>query len=77
MKALCWHGKNDVRYDTVPDLVIEHLCDAIINVSSCAKCGSDLHLYNHYIPGMLCGDLLGHKFMGEAIEVGSETKTSK
>ena len=64
MKALCWHGKNDVRYDTVPDPAIEHPRDAIINASSCAICGSDLHLYDHYIPGMSCGDVLGHEFIG-------------
>ena len=77
MKALCWHGKNDVRYDTVPDPALEHPRDAIINVSSCAICGSDLHLYDHYIPGMSCGDVLGHEFMGEVMEVGSETKNLK
>jgi threonine dehydrogenase-like Zn-dependent dehydrogenase len=77
MKALCWHGKNDVRYDTVPDPAIEHPRDAIINASSCAICGSDLHLYDHYIPGMSCGDVLGHEFMGEVMEVGSETKNLK
>ncbi|WP_404376180.1 zinc-dependent alcohol dehydrogenase [Vreelandella aquamarina] len=77
MKALCWHGKNDVRYDTVPDPAIEHPRDAIINVSSCAICGSDLHLYDHYMPGMSCGDVLGHEFMGEVMEVGSETKSLK
>ncbi|MCG7590640.1 MULTISPECIES: zinc-dependent alcohol dehydrogenase [unclassified Halomonas] len=77
MKALCWHGKNDVRYDTVPDPAIEHPRDAIINVSSCAICGSDLHLYDHYMPGMSCGDVLGHEFMGEVMEVGSETKNLK
>lgn len=53
MKALCWHGKNDVRYDTVPDPEIEHPRDAIINVSSCAICGSYLHLYDHFMPGMM------------------------
>lgn len=77
MKALCWHGKNDVRYDTVPDPEIEHPRDAIINVSSCAICGSDLHLYDHFIPAMESGDVLGHEFMGEVMEVGSETKNLK
>ncbi|WP_346796739.1 zinc-dependent alcohol dehydrogenase [Halomonas sp. Bachu 37] len=77
MKALCWHGKNDVRYDTVPDPEIEHPRDAIVNVSSCAICGSDLHLYDHFIPGMESGDVLGHEFMGEVMEVGSETKNLK
>lgn len=60
MKALCWHGKNDIRYNTVPDPEIEHPRDAIISVSSCAICGSDLHLYDHFIPGMQSGDVLGH-----------------
>lgn len=77
MKALCWHGKNDVRYDTVPDPEIEHPRDAIVNVSSCAICGSDLHLYDHFIPSMQSGDVLGHEFMGEVMEVGSEAKNLK
>ncbi|WP_447894595.1 zinc-dependent alcohol dehydrogenase [Vreelandella sp. GE22] len=77
MKALCWHGKNDVRYDTVPDPEIEHPRDAIINVSSCAICGSDLHLYNHFIPAMENGDVLGHEFMGEVMEVGRDNKKLK
>ena len=77
MKALCWHGKNDVRYDTVPDPQIEHPRDAIVNVSSCAICGSDLHLYDHFIPSMESGDVLGHEFMGEVMEVGSEVKNLK
>jgi threonine dehydrogenase-like Zn-dependent dehydrogenase len=74
MKALCWHGKHDVRCDTVPDPVIEHPRDAIIKVTSCAICGSDLHLYNHFIPGMESGDVLGHEFMGEVVEVGPENR---
>lgn len=77
MKALCWHGKNDVRYDTVPDPEIEQPLDAIVNVSSCAICGSDLHLYDHFIPGMESGDVLGHEFMGEVMEVGSDVKNLK
>ncbi|MBW5414494.1 zinc-dependent alcohol dehydrogenase [Pseudomonas sp. MAG002Y] len=77
MKALCWHGKNDIRYDTVPDPKIEHPRDAIIKTTSCAICGSDLHLYDHFIPGMECGDVMGHEFMGEVVEVGSENKELK
>lgn len=77
MKALCWHGKNDVRYETVPDPEIEHARDAIVNVSSCAICGSDLHLYNHVMPGMQSGDVLGHEFMGEVMEVGAGNKKLK
>ena len=50
MRALCWHGKHDIRCDTVPDPTIEQPRDAIIRVTSCAICGSDLHLYNHFIP---------------------------
>lgn len=74
MKALCWHGKNDIRYDTVPDPSIEDARDAIVKVSSCAICGSDLHLYDHFIPGMEHGDIMGHEFMGEVVEVGADTK---
>jgi len=77
MKALCWHGKNDVRYETVPDPRIEHPRDAIINVSSCAICGSDLHLFHHFIPAMESGDVMGHEFMGEVMEVGAETRELK
>ncbi|HET8791481.1 MAG TPA: zinc-dependent alcohol dehydrogenase [Modicisalibacter sp.] len=77
MKALCWHGKTDVRYDTVPDPTIEHPRDAIVKVSCCAICGSDLHLYDHVIPTMESGDILGHEFMGEVVEVGAENKSLK
>jgi len=72
MKALCWHGKNDIRYDTVPDPSIEDPRDAIVKVSSCAICGSDLHLYDHFIPGMESGDVMGHEFMGEVVEAGAD-----
>ncbi|MEF7615733.1 zinc-dependent alcohol dehydrogenase [Aquincola sp. MAHUQ-54] len=71
MKALCWHGKHDVRYETVPDPKIEEPRDAIIKMSCCAICGSDLHLFNGYMPTMESGDILGHEFMGEVVEVGS------
>ncbi|AGW94175.1 zinc-dependent alcohol dehydrogenase [Cupriavidus sp. DF5525] len=74
MKALCWHGKHDIRCDTVPDPVIEHPRDAIVKVSSCAICGSDLHLYNGFVPGMEKGDILGHEFMGQVVEVGPENR---
>jgi threonine dehydrogenase-like Zn-dependent dehydrogenase len=70
MKALCWHGKKDIRYDTVPDPKIEEPRDAIIKVSSCAICGSDLHLFDDVMPGMKSGDIMGHEFMGEVVEVG-------
>jgi threonine dehydrogenase-like Zn-dependent dehydrogenase len=74
MKALCWHGKEDIRCDEVPDPKIEHPRDAIVKVTSCAICGSDLHLYNGFMPGMRSGDVMGHEFMGEVVEVGSENK---
>ena len=65
MRALTWHGKHDVRVDTVPDPQIINPRDAIIRVTSTAICGSDLHLYDHTIPTMKAGDVLGHEFMGE------------
>ena len=71
MKALVWHGKEDIRCDTVTDPEIEHERDAIIKVTSCAICGSDLHLFHNYIPAMLPGDIMGHETMGEVVEVGS------
>lgn len=77
MKALCWHGKGDIRCDTVPDPSIEHPRDAIIRVTSCAICGSDLHLYGGMIPSMESGDIVGHETMGEVVEVGSEVTTLK
>jgi threonine dehydrogenase-like Zn-dependent dehydrogenase len=77
MRALCWHGKSDVRVDTVPDPKIEAPHDAIIRVSSCAICGSDLHLFDGFNPTMQSGDVLGHEFMGEVVEVGPENKKLK
>lgn len=74
MKALCWHGKGDVRVDTVPDPRIEHPRDALIRITATAICGSDLHLLDGYVPTMESGDVLGHEFMGEIVEVGSEAK---
>lgn len=74
MKALVWHGTTDIRCDSVPDPEIEHPRDAIIKVTSCAICGSDLHLYDHFMPGMKSGDIMGHETMGEVVEVGSEAK---
>jgi threonine dehydrogenase-like Zn-dependent dehydrogenase len=71
MRALCWHGKGDIRCDTVPDPTIEDARDVIIKVSSCAICGSDLHLMDGQMPTMESGDVLGHEFMGEVVEVGS------
>ncbi len=74
MKAVCWHGTNDVRVETVPDPKIINTRDAIVKVTSTTICGSDLHLYNGYIPTMEPGDILGHEFMGEIVETGSEVK---
>ncbi len=77
MKALVWHGTADIRCDTVPDPTIEDGRDAIIKVTSCAICGSDLHLYDHFMPGMKSGDIMGHETMGEVVEVGRDNKTLK
>jgi threonine dehydrogenase-like Zn-dependent dehydrogenase len=71
MRALVWHGKEDIRCDTVSDPRIEHPRDAIVQVTSCAICGSDLHLFHNFIPAMLPGDIMGHEMMGEVVEVGS------
>ncbi|GJE50721.1 Formaldehyde dismutase [Methylobacterium tardum] len=70
MRALVWHGTEDIRCDTVPDPKIEDDRDAIIKVTACAICGSDLHLYDHFMPGMEKGDVMGHEFMGEVVETG-------
>ena len=72
MKALVWHGKEDIRYDTVSDPEIQDPRDAIVKVTSCAICGSDLHLFHNLIPAMMPGDIMGHETMGEVVEVGSE-----
>ena len=77
MKALTWHGKDDIRCDTVPDPKIEDGRDAIIKVTACAICGSDLHLFDGVMPTMEKGDVLGHETMGEVVEVGSENKALK
>jgi threonine dehydrogenase-like Zn-dependent dehydrogenase len=71
MRALVWHGKEDIRCDEVSDPEIEDPRDAIIKVTSCAICGSDLHLFHNFIPAMLPGDIMGHEAMGEVVEVGS------
>jgi threonine dehydrogenase-like Zn-dependent dehydrogenase len=71
MRALVWHGKEDIRCDTVTDPEIEDPRDAIVKVTSCAICGSDLHLFHNFIPAMMPGDIMGHEMMGEVVEVGS------
>ena len=77
MKAVCWHGAQDVRVETVPDPKILNPRDAIIKITSTAICGSDLHLYEGNIPTMESGDILGHEFMGEVVETGTEVQNLK
>src|SRR5213083_3076068 len=77
MRALAWHGKGDMRVDTVPDPKIEHPRDAIIKITACAICGSDLHLLDGYQPTMESGDILGHENMGVVVEVGSQVTNLK
>ena len=77
MKALTWHGKHDVRCETVPDPTIQHPRDAIIKVTATAICGSDIHIYDGIIPRMESGDVLGHETMGEVVELGAEVTNLK
>ncbi|HEY8942986.1 MAG TPA: zinc-dependent alcohol dehydrogenase [Polyangiaceae bacterium] len=77
MKANCWMGKQKVQVVDVPDPKILNAQDAIVRVTSTAICGSDLHLFNGYVPAMERGDVLGHEFMGEVVEVGREVKNLK
>ncbi|WP_338664878.1 zinc-dependent alcohol dehydrogenase [Pararoseomonas sp. SCSIO 73927] len=77
MKAITWHGKGDMRCETVPDPKIEDGRDCIIKVTSCAICGSDLHIMDGMIPGMERGDVVGHECMGEVVEVGKDNKKLK
>jgi threonine dehydrogenase-like Zn-dependent dehydrogenase len=70
MRALCWHGKEDIRCETVPDPTIQNDRDIVIKVTSCAICGSDLHLMGGFVPEMKSGDVLGHETMGEVVETG-------
>jgi threonine dehydrogenase-like Zn-dependent dehydrogenase len=72
MRAVCWEGKQKIQVETVPDPVILNPRDAIIKVTTTAICGSDLHIYDGYIPTMQKGDVLGHEFMGEVVDVGTE-----
>ena len=74
MRALCWYGKHDVRVEQVPDPKLLLPTDAILKITSTAICGSDLHLYNGFVPTMEAGDILGHEFMGEVVEVGSAVR---
>src|SRR5687767_13817632 len=77
MKALCWFGKNDVRVEDVPEPKILNPRDCILKITRTAICGSDLHLYDGFIPTMQKGDILGHEFMGEVVETGSAVKNLK
>src|SRR5215208_1342953 len=74
MRANCWMGRNSVQVEDVPDPKILNARDAIVRITSTAICGSDLHLYDGYVPSMEKGDVLGHEFMGEVMEVGRGVK---
>ena len=74
MKANCWYGKQDLRVEQVPDPRILNDGDAIAKITSTAICGSDLHIFNGLIPTMHKGDILGHEFMGEVVEVGRNVR---
>jgi threonine dehydrogenase-like Zn-dependent dehydrogenase len=75
MRALCWHGKEDIRLDSVPDPQILDPRDVVVKITSTAICGSDLHLYGGFLPTMEEGDVVGHEPMGEVVEVGREVRT--
>src|SRR3954469_15534875 len=77
MRATCWHAPGVVQVDNVPDPKILNSQDAIVRITSTAICGSDLHLYDGYIPAMKPGDILGHEFMGEVVEIGRDVKKLK
>jgi threonine dehydrogenase-like Zn-dependent dehydrogenase len=77
MRAICWMGPKTVEVQQVPDPKILNQRDCIVKITSTAICGSDLHLYNNFIPAMEPGDVLGHEFMGEVVEVGREVKKLK
>jgi threonine dehydrogenase-like Zn-dependent dehydrogenase len=77
MKAVCWYGTHDVRVENVPEPKILNHRDALVKITTTAICGSDLHLYDGYIPSMRKGDILGHEFMGEVLEVGKDVRNLK
>ncbi|MDX5480739.1 MAG: glutathione-dependent formaldehyde dehydrogenase [Hymenobacteraceae bacterium] len=77
MKALCWNGINDLRVERVPDPAILNPRDAIVRVIMSSVCGSDLHLLDGYVPTMRAGDIIGHEFIGEVVDVGSEVQKLK
>src|SRR3954469_13482704 len=77
MKAVCWMGTKRVEVQDVPDPTILNPRDCIVKITATAICGSDLHLYDGYVPTMKKGDILGHEFMGEVVEVGREVRKTK
>ena len=77
MKAVCWYSIHDIRVENVPDPKILNAHDAIVEITSTAICGSDLHFYDGYIPGFEKGDIVGHEFMGRVVEVGKEVTRLK
>ncbi|HEX2137593.1 MAG TPA: zinc-dependent alcohol dehydrogenase [Microvirga sp.] len=77
MRAICWYGRGTVRVEDVPEPKILNARDAIVRMTSTAICGSDLHLYNGFIPAVERGDILGHEFMGEVVEVGRGVENLK
>jgi threonine dehydrogenase-like Zn-dependent dehydrogenase len=77
MKAVCWNGVNDLNVETVPDPEIVQPRDAVLSVTMSTTCGSDLHFIDGYIPTMRAGDVIGHEFMGEVVDVGKEVKRVK
>ncbi len=77
MRAVCWYGPRDVRVQNVPDPTIINPHDAVVKITTTAICGSDLHLYDGYIPTMRRGDILGHEFMGEVVDVGRDVNKLK
>src|SRR5581483_5500879 len=77
MKANCWQGKKDMQDQDVPDPKILNSRDAIVKNTTTAICGSDLHLYGGFVPTMQKGDIVGHEFMGEVVEVGPDVKNLK
>jgi threonine dehydrogenase-like Zn-dependent dehydrogenase len=77
MKATCWMGMRHVEVEQVPDPKIINPRDAIVRITSTAICGSDLHIYNGFIPTMRRGDVLGHEFMGEVVATSSWARWSR
>src|ERR1043165_2607410 len=77
MRALCWQGTGKVNVETVPDPKILNPHDCIVKITTTAICGSDLHLFDGFIPTMEPGDILGHEFMGEVVELGPGIKNLK